>query len=214
MWKLNLSKNLRERILRKKNKNASQQRGRDNLQISLYLVIKGITVMGIISILSSLIPGAGRADEHPKVGDMAPSIVTQTGSGEAFNLTDRKGKWTVLYFYPKDDTPGCTVQAKTFRDQIDSVRKLNAEVYGVSNDSVESHGKFSKKYDLNFPLLADPKSEIIKAYGTGSILGVSKRWTFIVGPELKIRWIQKSVVPAKNASEVAEVLKSLQSGDQ
>lgn len=144
-----------------------------------------------------------------KVGDLAPLFETQNHLGEPFSLKSRKGLWTVLYFYPKDDTPGCTKQACAFRDALSVIKNLNADVYGISKDTVKSHLKFVQNHQLSFSLLADPKGEVIKRYGAQGLLGFAKRWTFLIDPELKIRWIQKDVDPALNAKEVAEKIKSL-----
>ena len=149
-------------------------------------------------------------DKPLEVGTTAPLFSTHTTDNILFKLQERTGKWTVLYFYPKDDTPGCTNQACAFRDTIDLIRKQNAEVYGISQDNVASHKKFTEKYQLNFLLLADTDGKISRAYGTDGVLGFSKRWTFIIDPARKIRWLQKDVDPAYNAKEVAMVLEQLQ----
>lgn len=145
-----------------------------------------------------------------KVGDNAPTFTTKTHEGTPFDLNTRKGKWTVLYFYPKASTPGCTKQACAFRDHIEAIRKLDAEVYGVSYDSVADQAKFHKNQRLNFTLLADEKSEILKLYGTKmAVIGLSKRWTFIIDPTLKIRSIDKEVDPVMDAKKVAATIESL-----
>ena len=143
------------------------------------------------------------------IGQTAPYFETRTTQNTPFTLNERKGKWTVLYFYPKDDTPGCTKQACAFRDSIEVIRKESAEVYGVSKDTVESHQAFTKKFNLNFPLLADPEGKIIEMYGAKGLMGFAKRWTFIIDPELKVRWIQTNVDPVTNAKEVAEEIRKL-----
>ncbi len=165
-------------------------------------------MMKITSILCSLFSGNVVAD-HLQVGSLAPHFSAKTHEGGTFNLFERKGKWTVLYFYPKDDTPGCTKQACAFRDSIELIRKQDAEVYGISRDDTKSHQKFVEKYHLNFPLLADPQGTITKAFGAEGLMGFPKRWTFIIDPELTIRWIQKNVDPAQNASEVAREVERL-----
>lgn len=149
-----------------------------------------------------------------KIGDQAPAFETQTDRGEVFSLESRRGKWTVLYFYPKADTPGCTKQACAFRDSIEKIRNLGAEVYGVSTDSVEALGKFREKYQLNFPLLADPKAEITKAYDAKMpVVKIAKRWTFIITPDLKIGAIDQDVDPALDAQVVAGKIQTFQSQD-
>src|SRR5436190_4706907 len=99
-----------------------------------------------------------------KVGQKAPDFTLMNDAGQKVKLSDYKGKKVVLYFYPKDDTPGCTTEACNFRDGINSLKKLGAVVIGVSADSVESHQKFKKKFDLNFALLADADHKIIEDY--------------------------------------------------
>lgn len=147
-----------------------------------------------------------------KEGDQAPDFAVSTQDGKNFKLSQRKDKgWTVLYFYPKADTPGCTKQACAFRDSIKVIRELNAEVYGVSSDDVAAQKKFHEKYHLTFPLLADPDSEVIKLYGTKMpLLKMSKRWTFLIDPKLKIRWIDHDVDPVMNAKAVADKIKELE----
>lgn len=145
-----------------------------------------------------------------KVGDTAPTFITKTHDGSDFDFSSRKGKWTVLYFYPKASTPGCTKQACAFRDNIESIRKLGAEVFGVSYDSVSDQAQFHKNQRLNFTLLADEKSDILKLYGTKmAVIGLSKRWTFVIDPELKIRSIDKDVDPAADAKKVAATIEAL-----
>lgn len=146
------------------------------------------------------------------VGDDAPPFQAKLHDGSDFDLLKQKGKsWTVLYFYPKADTPGCTKQACAFRDSLDSIRKLNAQIFGVSTDSVEAQNKFHQKYNLNFPLIADEKGDIVALYGSKMpLLNVSKRWTYVIDPELKIRWIDKNVDPVQDAERVAEKIKMFQ----
>ena len=145
-----------------------------------------------------------------KVGDPAPGINLKTDEGKDFNLKDRTGQWTVLYFYPKAGTPGCTKQACAFREGISQIRTLGAELFGVSSDSVEALRKFKANHNLNFTLLADPGLDVIRRYGTKMpLLSMSKRWTFIIDPDLKIRAIEKDVDPVLDAKRVAEMLKEL-----
>ena len=154
--------------------------------------------------------GPGLASDL-KLGDLAPGLRLKTDEGADFDLQSRKGQWTVIYFYPKAETPGCTRQACAFRDNISQIRKLGAELFGVSADSVESLKKFKKNHSLNFTLLADPKLDAIKAYGTKMpVVNMSKRWTFIVGPDLRIRAIETDVDPVLDAKRVAEMLQKLQ----
>ncbi len=156
------------------------------------------------------IPGQGLASDL-KVGDSAPGIRLKTDEGKDFDLNERKGQWTVLYFYPKAETPGCTKQACAFRDGISQIRTLGAELFGVSADGVDSIKKFKANHKLNFTLLADPGLDAIRRYGAKMpILKMSKRWTFIIDPDLKIRAIERDVDPVLDARRVAEMLKELE----
>lgn len=152
--------------------------------------------------------------EQLQVGDQAPGFSLQTHDNGSFSLASRQGLgWTVLYFYPKADTPGCTKQACAFRDAIEVIRKQNAEVYGISTDSVQQLQAFHQKYRLTFPLLADPDATVTEAYGVKMpMLKIAKRWTFLIDPELRIRQIDDDVDPAMDAQRVAERLKKLQAG--
>lgn len=144
-----------------------------------------------------------------KVGDQAPTFLAQLQDGTTFNLQNQMGKWTVLYFYPKADTPGCTKQACAFRDSIKKITDLGAEVYGVSINNIKDQAAFHKKHALKFSLIADEKGEIVKQYGTKMpFLNMSKRWTFILDHQLKIRKIEKDVDPVLDAEKVAEFIQS------
>jgi peroxiredoxin Q/BCP len=144
------------------------------------------------------------------VGQAAPKFKTKTQAGEEFSLESRAGHWTVLYFYPKAETPGCTKQACAFRDNIKKIRDQGADVFGISADTVEAQKKFHDKHHLNFTLLADAKADIIKLYGTKMpVVGLSKRWTFVIDPDLVIRAIEKEVDPVKDADYVAKVITEL-----
>lgn len=151
------------------------------------------------------------------LGDTAPAFTLPDQQGHLHSLSDYRGKWVVLYFYPKDDTPGCTKEACNFRDEKDRLEDLGAVVLGVSADDVESHGKFHGKYGLNFPLLADPDKHMIKAYGAWgmkSMFGKEYegilRQTFIINPQGQIAKIWDKVNPEQHALEVAQALEQLQ----
>ena len=169
--------------------------------------------MKFLSMMTALFNlNANAQAEAIKVDGSAPVFETKTHEGSSFDLKSRKGQWTVLYFYPKADTPGCTKQACAFRDNIEKIRSQGAEVFGVSADTVESQAAFHKKYNLNFTLLADPDAKIAELYGAKMpALKISKRWTLIIDPELKIRAIEKDVDPALDAEKVAQKIKSLKS---
>lgn len=142
-------------------------------------------------------------------GDSAPSFVLPDQDGKIHSLADYAGKWVLLYFYPKDDTPGCTTEACTIRDGWSDFAKAGLVVLGVSTDSVKSHKKFAEKYELPFPLLADEQKETVKAYGVWGpkkfmgreFLG-TKRWSFLIKPDGTIAKIYEDVRPAEHAKEV------------
>jgi peroxiredoxin Q/BCP len=150
------------------------------------------------------------------VGSKAPAFKAKDQDGKTVSLADFKGKKLVLYFYPKDDTPGCTKEACGFRDGIAKFRKLGAEVVGVSFDSPASHTKFREKYKLPFTLLADEQKKTAEAYGVyveKSMYGKKRmgiqRSTFVIGPDGKIAAIFPKVKPEEHAAEVIEALKEI-----
>ncbi len=145
-----------------------------------------------------------------KEKDQAPLFTLKTQEGKTFELASRKGQWTVLYFYPKSGTPGCTKQACAFRDNIKKIRAEGADVVGISTNSVEDQAKFHKEHNLNFDILADEDGKVGDQYGAQMIITkMSKRWTFIIDPELKIAKIQKDVDPVLDAVKISEDIVSL-----
>lgn len=150
--------------------------------------------------------------EDLKVGAASPLFTLKNQEGAEFSLADRKGKgWTVLFFYPKAGTPGCTKQACAFRDSIDKIRALNAEVLGISADTVEAQKGFHTEHALKFDLLADHEMEVIKKFGAKlPVLSMAKRWTFILDPELRIQSFEPNVDPMLDAARVESTLKELQ----
>ncbi len=146
-----------------------------------------------------------------KVGDEAPDFGGPTSDGSKLGLKDFVGKKNVvLYFYPKDDTPGCTKEACSFRDNLKSIRDLGAEIVGVSVDSVQSHGRFASKYELPFPLISDQEKRISKAYGVLRDIGLStNRVTFIIDTKGKVAKIFPKVDVTKHTEEVVAALKEL-----
>jgi len=146
-----------------------------------------------------------------KQGENAPNFEGLTSDGSKLSLKEFIGKKNVvLYFYPKDDTPGCTKEACNFRDNIRSLRDLGAEIVGVSLDSVESHKKFKDKYNLPFPLLSDKEKRIATAYGVLKEGGASaNRFTFIIDRNGKIAKIFPKVDVSVHSEEVAAALREL-----
>ncbi len=146
--------------------------------------------------------------------DQAPAFQLSDQDGKQHALKDYSGKWLVLYFYPKDDTPGCTKEACDFRDNIGALKKLGAEVLGVSADDVDSHGKFASKHSLNFPLLADGGAELAKAYGaygTKNMYGKTfegvMRQTFLINPQGEIAKAWKKVSVDGHVAEIETALR-------
>jgi peroxiredoxin Q/BCP len=148
---------------------------------------------------------------RPSVGDTAPDFEGQTSNGTSIRLRDYLGKRNVvLYFYPKDDTKGCTIEACSFRDKLQSIAALWTEVVGVSVDTVESHREFAKKNNLNFPLVSDHDKRISKTYGVLSEDGSrAERMTFIIDKEGKIAKVFTNVDITKHTHEVVAALKQL-----
>ena len=149
-----------------------------------------------------------------KEGDKAPNFTADTSGGGRIPLSDLAGKNVILYFYPRDDTPGCTKEACAFRDSYQKFLDAGAVVLGVSTDQVKSHDKFVKKFHLPFTLLADPDKKIVEAYGVWgekSFMGRkymgTHRVTFLIGPDGCIKKIWPTVKPEEHAAEVLEALK-------
>jgi peroxiredoxin Q/BCP len=155
----------------------------------------------------SLLSSAGA----PKVGDTAPAIEAKDQDGKTWKLADEIGKKVVLvYFYPRDDTPGCTKEACGFRDRISDLKKEKVEVVGVSFDSAESHQKFISKYHLNFPLLVDTDGKIAEEYGTRmNGKNMAKRVSFLIGLDGKIAHITDNPSAETHLSEMKEAVARL-----
>ena len=146
-----------------------------------------------------------------KVGNKAPNFSLQDQNNLTHTLSDYEGQWIVLYFYPKDDTPGCTTQACDFRDAVKRIIASKAVLFGLSLDSVRSHKLFAEKYNLPFSLLADETGEVSELYDSlSSFFKVANRNTFIVDPEVNIAKIYLSVNPKTHSEMVLNDLISLQ----
>ena len=151
---------------------------------------------------------------HPNT--VAPAFRLTDQDGKMHALADYKGKWVLLYFYPKDDTPGCTKQACATRDEFPAFKKLNCVIFGISTDSEKSHKKFEEKFELPFTLLADTEKEVVKAYGVWApkkfmgreFLG-TQRTSFLINPEGKIAKVYEKVKPELHAEEVLKDLEEL-----
>ena len=149
------------------------------------------------------------AAEPLEVGMPAPGFTLPDADGVLHQLSDYSGQWLVLYFYPKDNTPGCTMQACAFRDKIKLFHELDARVVGISIDNADSHRAFIDKYDLPFTLLSDPEGRVAERYGArGGMLGVvfTKRQTFLIDSEGITRHIWRTVPAHGHAQEVVTAL--------
>jgi peroxiredoxin Q/BCP len=163
------------------------------------------------ALLAAFSPSLAGAGPVPKAGDAAPLIEGKDQDGKTWKLADVVGKKVVLlYFYPKDDTPGCTKEACGLRDRMADLKKDNVEVIGVSFDSTDSHQKFIAKYNLNFPLLADTDGKIADAYGvrmTGR--DMARRVSFLIGRDGKIVHVTDTPSAATHLSEMKEAVGKL-----
>ena len=148
----------------------------------------------------------------PAVGAAAPDFALPDQNGKLRQLHEWRGKWVVLYFYPMDDTPGCTEEACTFRDDLQALSALDAQVVGISVDSSASHKVFAEKYHLPFPLLADAKAEVAANYGALSdwvVMKTAKRYTFLINPSGRIAKAYLSVDTSRHSAEIVSDLKQL-----
>jgi peroxiredoxin Q/BCP len=175
-----------------------------------------MTKKNIISIASILyfflITGTSIAEIN--TGQTAPNFNLQDQNGNWHTLDNYKGQWVVLFFYPKDQTPGCTTEACNFRDNIFEFQKLNAQILGVSLDDIESHQAFSEKYSLPYPILADINKECATEYGVLGkfmMMTIAKRQSFLINPEGQIVKHYKKVDPDTHTKEVIIDLKQLTS---
>ncbi len=145
----------------------------------------------------------------PKLNSPAPDFTLPDQNGKEHSLSDYRGKWVLLYFYPKDDTPGCTKEACALRDNFPDFKKLGIAVLGVSVDSVSRHKKFEEKYKLPFTLLADAEKKVVNLYGVwakkkfmGKEYDGTLRTSFLINPEGKIAKVYENVKPELHAQEV------------
>lgn len=153
-------------------------------------------------------------------GAPAPAFSLPDQTGKVHTLADYRGQWVLVYFYPKDDTPGCTKEACAIRDRWGEFEKVGAQVLGISTDSVNSHSRFAAKYHLPFPLLADEDKTVVKAYGAWGpkkfmgreFLGTQRR-SFLIDPHGRIAKVYGKVKPAEHAEEVLKDLTALRRTD-
>jgi len=171
----------------------------------LHPIVLALTVLG----------AAALASEQPVVGDPAPEFELSDQDGQLHSLEDYRDQWVVLYFYPKDGTPGCTTEACEFRDNIFEFKKISVQILGVSLDDVESHKKFAENHGLPFPLLADVDGRVSDAYGVRTRrLGFhyAKRQTFVIDPEGNIAKHYEDVDPGSHSAQLLVDLAALGAG--
>ncbi len=166
---------------------------------------------GIAAAILAFAP-IGVANDRAVVGQIAPEFELPDQDGQLHSLEDYRDQWVVLYFYPKDETPGCTTEACEFRDNIFAFRELNAQILGVSLDDVESHKAFAENHGLPFPLLADVDGMTSSDYGVKTRMfgmTVAKRQTFVIGPDGTIAKHYEKVNPSEHSKQVLADLKAL-----
>jgi len=174
----------------------------------------GLAVLVIVVIIF-LVPRLFSGDQAatPAVGSAAPDFSLASQESPAVSLKDYRGSWVVLYFYPRDQTPGCTREAHNFQEDLAKYTERHAVILGVSVDSADAHKKFCAKEGLNFKLLADQNGKVSSAYGSLTNLGVakfSKRNTFVIDPSGKVVKAYTGVSPARHSEEVLAALDQLQ----
>ncbi|MGA9507491.1 MAG: peroxiredoxin [Candidatus Sulfotelmatobacter sp.] len=177
----------------------------------LKIVLLVLMVMVVIFLAPRLFSGARAIP--PTAGDTAPDFTLPSQEGAAVSLKDFRGRWVVLYFYPKDQTPGCTREAHNFQVDQPKYDQRNTVIVGVSVDNVDSHKKFCAKEGLNFKLLADRNGTVSKAYGSLTNLGVTKfaaRHTFLIDPDGKVAKTYTSVDPGRHSGEILAALDQFQ----
>jgi len=178
-------------------------------------MLRIVLLVVVIVVLVILVPRLLSHSATPSEGSNAPDFTLPSQEGATVSLKDYRGKWVVLYFYPKDQTPGCTREAHNFQVDQSKYAEHNAVVLGVSVDSVDSHKKFCAKEGLNFKLLADTEHKVTDSYGSLTNLGLVKfaaRHTFLIDPNGNIAKVYTSVDPSKHSEEVLEELEQLQKG--
>jgi thioredoxin-dependent peroxiredoxin len=186
----------------------SQMKDRYRIARRAFVLLAVLVLTGIAGYRA-----ANGSDQAPAVGAQAPAFTLPSQTGTAVSLNDFKGKWVVLYFYPKDFSSGCTVEAHNFQRDLPQYEKLNAAIVGVSVDTADSHQKFCTQEGLNFKLLADTDHKVSDEYGSIMNFGVKKlsaRHTFIINPQGVIVKEFMDVSPSKHSEEVLKDLADLQ----
>jgi thioredoxin-dependent peroxiredoxin len=176
--------------------------------------MKTFSLLLAILLVASLSAGAADTPQPPAEGNPAPNFTLPSQEGTQVSLDQYRGKWVVLYFYPKDFTSGCTIEAHNFQRDIDKYTQKNAVILGVSVDTVDSHKGFCTKEGLNFKLLADPDHKVVQEYGSVMDykgMTLAARNTFLIDPNGVIRKVYLKVGPEGHSNEVLADLQQLQS---
>jgi peroxiredoxin Q/BCP len=171
----------------------------------IQFIISALLILGVNSVQAT--------DKPVKIGNQAPDFTLSDQNNQPQTLSNMQGKWLVLYFYPKDETPGCVAEACSFRDNIVAIKAKNTVVWGVSVDNNQSHADFSKHHQLPFTLLADPDGKVAQRYGSLLnllVFKVAKRHSFIIDPQGHIVKIYRHVTPKAHVAEILEALEKLQ----
>jgi thioredoxin-dependent peroxiredoxin len=172
-----------------------------------------IAAIVVVAAMALLLRNAKAGGTAPAAGTLAPDFTLNSQEGKPVRLSELKGKWVVLYFYPKDFTPGCTVEAHNFQRDLSQFEQKNAVILGVNTQDENTHQKFCTKEGLNFKLLADTKSAVSARYGSVINLAVAKlsaRHTFLIDPAGTIRKVFLDVIPATHSAELLAALTELQ----
>jgi peroxiredoxin Q/BCP len=167
--------------------------------------IAAIFTLLVLPFSAALVLGA----DVPHAGQQAPEVTLPSQDGSQVGLEAFRGKWVVLYFYPKDNTPGCTIEAHNFQRDLSKYEQANAVIVGVSVDSSDSHKDFCAKQGLTFKLLADPDKKVVEQYGSLRPNGVAARNTFLIDPDGKVARVWTGVNPANHSEEVLAALAEL-----
>lgn len=172
--------------------------------------MKIVLVIALALLLAFFALRLRAGQEAPQVGALAPEFTLPDQQGTPRRLSDFRGQWVVLYFYPKDETPGCTKEACAFRDDWQALTALNAQVIGVSLDDTQSHAQFASKHRLPFLLLADTSGEVVERYGALMnllVVKLAKRHTYLIAPDGKIAQVYRNVDPGGHSREIIAFLK-------
>jgi thioredoxin-dependent peroxiredoxin len=177
--------------------------------MNLFLIAR-IGMLCVVCAGMALSAAGGEAVALPEVGQKAPHVSLPSQDGTRVSLSDFHGKWVVLYFYPKDNTPGCTIEAHNFQRDLPKYEEKHAVILGVSVDSAESHQDFCTKQSLTFKLLADTEKKVTTEYGSLRENGMAQRNTFLIDPHGKIAKVWTGVKPQEHSDEILATLAELQ----